>query len=52
MSKRTLPDWQYAHPDGRNQRIKELEAQLVILRGVIEVARKRLAKYEKKKACK
>lgn len=49
MTKRPLPDWQYAHPDGRNDRIRELEAEVAMLRDVLIVAKARLAKYERKK---
>jgi hypothetical protein len=51
VSKRLLPDEAYAYPDGRNIRIAELEAEAVMLRAVLEVARKRLSrcKCEKKK---
>lgn len=35
MSRRPLPDWQYAHPDGRNDRIRELEAEVAMLRAEI-----------------
>jgi hypothetical protein len=49
VSKRPLPDWHYAYPDGRNERIKELEAEVVMLRAFLKTAKARLAKYERKR---
>lgn len=44
MTKRPLRDYLYCWVDGRNDRIQELEAEAVMLRAVLETARKRLSK--------
>lgn len=42
----------YKYEDERNVRIRELEAEVVMLRALLVGYRKRLAKYERKKGWK